>query len=105
MGGTHLYGNTKHLRKYKKKEEKTQKIIYYLNSGKTMKTSFYYYKKMVFENTKNTKNKNTLPSPNNFFVFFVFKNKEQFLKRRTKQTLRPCLVAIFINYFGKQFLF
>ena len=39
-----LWKHKKQLRKHKK-EEKTQKIIYYLNSEKTMKTSFYYYKK------------------------------------------------------------
>ena len=63
-----------------------------------MKTSFYYYKKMVFENTKNTKNKNTLPSPNNFFVFFVFKNKKQFLKTATKQALMFSLFSIILAF-------
>ena len=42
---------------------------------------------MVFENTENTKNKNTPSFPNKFFVFFVFKNKKQFLKTGTKQAL------------------
>ena len=36
-----LWKHKKQLRKYKKKEDKTRKIIYYLNSEKTMKTSFY----------------------------------------------------------------
>ena len=59
-----------------------------MNSEKTMKTSFYYYKKkIVFKNIKNTKNKNTPPSPNKFFVFFVFKNIKHFLKNVTKHTL------------------
>ena len=33
------------------------------------------------------KNKNTPPSLNKFFVFFVFKNRKQLLKTRTKQAL------------------
>ena len=42
---------------------------------------------MVFENTKNAKNKNIPPSPNMFLVFSVFKNVKQLLKTATKQTL------------------
>ena len=38
----------KQLKKYKKKKEKIQKIIYYLNSEKIMKTSFYYSQKNGF---------------------------------------------------------
>ena len=51
---------------------------------------------MVFENTKNTKNKNTSPSPNMFLVFLVFKNRKQFLKTTTKQALR------FLKFIEKQ---
>ena len=40
--------NKKQLRKHKKKEEKTRKTIYSLNSEKTMKTSFYYFQKSDF---------------------------------------------------------
>ena len=32
---------------------------------------------MVFKNIENTKNKNTPPSSNKIFVFFVFKNRKQ----------------------------
>ena len=32
---------------------------------------FIVIKKVVFNNTRNTKNKNTLPSPNMFLVFFI----------------------------------
>ena len=42
---------------------------------------------MVFENTKNIKNKNIFSFPNKFIVFFVFNNKKQLLKTKTKQTL------------------
>ena len=35
---------------------------------------------MVFDNIENTKTKNTLPSPNKFFVIFVFKNSKHALK-------------------------
>ena len=63
----------KYLRKHKKKEEKIRKTIYYLNNKKSIKTSFYYSQKNGF---KNTKNKNTPPSSNKLFVFFVFKNKK-----------------------------
>ena len=66
----------KYLRKHKKKEEKTGKTIYCLNNKKLIKTSFYYSQKNGFKNTKNTKNKNTPPSSNKLFVFFVFKNKK-----------------------------
>ena len=55
---------------------------------------------MVFENIENTKNKNASLSPNKFFVFFVFKNRKQFLKAGTKQTLR-----IFKTIFDNNFLF
>ena len=81
-----LWKHKKQLRKHKKKEEKTQKTIYYLNSEKTMKTSFYCFQKSGFwEHKKHKKQKHT-PSPNKFFVFFVFKNRKQFLKIGTKQT-------------------
>ena len=39
---------------------------------------------MVFENTKNTKNKNTPPSPNKFFVFFVFQEQKTVLENRNQ---------------------
>ena len=51
---------------------------------------------MVFENTRNTKNKNTPPSPNMFLVFFVFKNRKQLLKTITKQPRSP-----YILHWGK----
>ena len=41
---------------------------------------------MIFENTKNIKNKNMSPFPIKFFMFFIMKNKKQFLKIVTKQT-------------------
>ena len=43
-----LWKHKKHLRKHKKKEEKTRKTIYSLNNEKTMKTSFYYSQKSSF---------------------------------------------------------
>ena len=45
---SHLWKHKKQLRKHEKKEEKIRKIIYSLNNEKTMKTSFYCFKKMVF---------------------------------------------------------
>ena len=75
----------KKLRKHKKKEKKTQKTIYSLNIEKQWKYLFIVLKKVVFENMKNTKYKNTSPSPNRLFVFFVFKNIKQFLKTGTKE--------------------
>ena len=62
MGGSvvirwisYLQKYKKHIRKHKKKKEKTRKTIYYLNSEKIMKTFFIIIKKMVFDNTKNIK--------------------------------------------------
>ena len=43
-----LWKYKKQLRKHKNKEEKTQKIIYSLNSEKVIKISFYCYKKSGF---------------------------------------------------------
>ena len=43
-----LWKHKKQLGKHKKKEEKTRKTIYALNSEKTMKTSFYCSKKNGF---------------------------------------------------------
>ena len=45
--------NKKQLRKHKKKEEKTRKTIYSLNSEKTMKTSFYCYRSILYLNVFN----------------------------------------------------
>ena len=55
---------------------------------------------MVFKNTKNTKNKNTPPSPNKFFVF---KNIKQFLKIEPKIPLFSILDSFktFKITFGK----
>ena len=52
---SYLQKYKKHIRKHKKKKEKTRKTIYYLNSEKIMKTFFIIIKKMVFDNTKNIK--------------------------------------------------
>ena len=43
-----LWKYKKQLRKHKNKEEKTQKIIYSLNSEKVIKISFYCYQKSGF---------------------------------------------------------
>ena len=51
---------------------------------------------------ENIKNKNTPPFPNKFFVFFVFKNKKQFLKILTK----PALIFYqFLDKFDVQNIF
>ena len=76
----------------KEKRENTKKI-YYLNSEKTMKTFFYCSQKNGFWERRKHK-KTTPPSPNKFFVFFVFKNRKSFLKIGTKQALR-LLILIF----------
>ena len=83
-----LWKHKKQLGKYKKKKrENTKNNLFYEQWKKQWKHLFIVLKKVVFENTENTKNKNTPPSPNKFFVFFVFKNRKQFLKTRTKQAL------------------
>ena len=46
----------KTVKKTQKKEEKIQKIIYFLNSEKTMKTSFYYFQKNDFWENRKHKN-------------------------------------------------
>ena len=51
---------------------------------------------------ENIKNKNTPPFPNKFFVFFVFKNKKQFLKILTKRAL---IFHQFLDKFGMQNIF
>ena len=83
-------------KKKKKKEGKTRKTIYVLDSEKTMKTSFYYFQKNGFKNTENTKNKNTPFSLNKFFKFFVFNNRKQFLKTRTKHAHNFCCISFII---------
>ena len=60
----------------------TQKIVKKKKSiiwivKKQWKHLFIVIKKVVFENTENTKNKNTLHSSNKFFMSFVFENKKQ----------------------------
>ena len=59
-----------YLWKHKNKKEKIRKIIYYLNSKKTMKISF-----LITQKTKQKNKKNTPFSPNKFFVFFIFNNE------------------------------
>ena len=78
-----LWKHEKQLGKHKKKKEKTRKTIYFMNSEKQWKHLFIVLKKVVFENTENTKDKNTPLSLNKFFVFFVLKNGKQFLKTGT----------------------
>ena len=57
LGGVYISRNTKsNQENIKKKEKKTRKTIYYLNSGKTIKHVFIIIKEVVFENMKNTKN-------------------------------------------------
>ena len=51
---------------------------------------------------ENIKNKNTPPFPNKFFVFFVFKNKKQFLKILTKRAL---IFHQFLDKFDMQNIF
>ena len=48
VGGLHLCENIKNNQENTKKKGKTQKTIYYLNSKKTMKTSFYCSQKSSF---------------------------------------------------------
>ena len=53
------------------------------------------FKKVFFDNTENAKNKNTPPSPNKFFMFFVFNNIKQFLKTGPNKPL-----VWFLDYFS-----
>ena len=78
LDGVHLRGNTK---RRKRKHEK-QFVLWIVK--KQWKRFFIVLKKVVFENMGNTKNENAPPSPNMFVMFFVFKNKKQFLKIATK---------------------
>ena len=85
-----------------KNEEKIRKIIYYLNSEKIIKVFFYCYKKVVYENIKNTKNKSIPSSQINFFVFFILK-KKKILENRNKKTLdhqKFCSVWDMVNWVG-----
>ena len=67
------------------KHGETRRIMCFLNNEKTIKTSFYYYKKMIFENTRNTKNNNTPSFPNSFLVFFIFKNRSKTILENNNQ--------------------
>ena len=49
-----------------------------MNSEKIIKILLYYSKKMIFENIKNTKNKNVSSFSNKFFIFFIFKKKNSY---------------------------
>ena len=53
-------------------------------------------KKWFLRTQKTQKNKNTPPSPNKFFVFFIFKNKKRFLKTGTKHAQKDCWVREFL---------
>ena len=88
-----LWKHKKQLKKHKKKKRKYKKQSILWTVKKQWKHFFIVLKKVVFENTENTKNKNTPLTPNMFLVFFVFKNRKQFLKTGTKQALN------FWNYF------
>ena len=79
-----LWKHKKQLKKHKKKEEKIRKTIYYLNSEKIMKTSFYCFKKNGFWKYRKHKKQKHTPSPNKFFMFFVFKNRKPLLKTGIK---------------------
>ena len=71
-----LWKHKKQLGKHKKKEEKTRKTIYALNSEKTMKTSFYCSQKNGFwEHGKHKKQKHT-PFPEQVFCVFLFSRIE-----------------------------
>ena len=84
LGGATFVEKQKAAKKTQKEgKENTENNLFF----EQWKHFFIVLKKVVFENTENTKNKNTPLTPNMFLVFFVFKNKKQFLKTATKQTL------------------
>ena len=64
------------------KKKKTQKIIYFLNSEKTMKTSFYCYKKNGF--LEHIKQKHT-PFPKQVFCVFWFQEWKTVLKNKNQK--------------------
>ena len=93
-----VIGYNSPLWKHKKKEEKTRKTICSLNSEKQWKYFFLIIKKVVFENTKNTKNKNTPPFPRQVFCIFYFQEQktvfENMNQTEPKTLFKNCLFLI-----------
>ena len=86
-----LYKHKKQLRKHKKKEKKTRKTIYYLNSEKTIKTSFYYYQKNGFWKHGKYKKQKHIPFPKQVFCVFCFQEQKTVLENRNR--------LIFLRFF------
>ena len=71
-----LWKYKKRLRKHKKKEEKIRKTIYYLNSEKIMKISFYCSKKSGFwEHGKHKKQKYIIFFQTSFLCFLFLRTE------------------------------
>ena len=69
------------------KKKKTKNNLLFEQKKNIENIFLLFSKKWFLKIRKTQKNKNISYSPNKFFVFFIFKNKKQFLK--TWQRLIP----------------
>ena len=72
-----------------------------MNCEKTMKTSFNYSQKVVFDNKENTKNQKHTPFPKQVFYVFCFQEHKTVLENRNQIRLR----LYFVTVFEKKFIF
>ena len=69
----------------KEEKENTKNNLFYWKNNENI--FFIVLKKSGFWEHGKHKNKNTSPSSNKFFVFFVFSNKNPFLKQEPNKPL------------------
>ena len=97
---SYLWKHKKQLRKHKKKEEKTRKTIYYLNNEKTMKTSFYCFKKNGFWEYKKYKKQKHTPFPKQNFYIFCFHEYKTVLENKNQTCPIPKIEFFFPFFFN-----